>query len=288
MEEAAEFLAGGCASVIAETLTLPADTLKVRLQILGQRATILATLRNILINEGVGAFFQGLDAAVLRQALYGSLRYGLYPHMQRIVTELLPQTAPKLARRLLAGCASGAISSALCNPTDLIKIRMQGNTLQKNTSLYKAFADVLKNEGIVALWTTGVGPTVMRAAVLAAVEMAAYDTIKPVIASSTSSSLDSALTHILAATIASFFSSFCSCPFDLARSRVMNQKKDEKGKPLEYAGAIDCLAKSVRKEGILVLWSGWMAFFIRLGPNTILTFFFLERLRVYFDMLLRR
>lgn len=49
------------------------------------------------------------------------------------------------------------------------------------------------------------------------------------------------------------------------------------GKP-EYRGPVDVLAKVVRNEGVFALWKGFMPYYFRLGPHTVLTFIFLEQL----------
>jgi len=46
----------------------------------------------------------------------------------------------------------------------------------------------------------------------------------------------------------------------------------------QYSGIIDCVIKVVRKEGFLSLWKGFVPYFLRLGPHTILTFIFLEQI----------
>lgn len=168
--------------------------------------------------------------------------------------------------KLLAGLLSGAISSAIANPTDLVKVRMQGAATtivgkDKRTYRYKNFVDalytIITTEGIWALYT-GVAPTVARASVLAAVEMSMYETLKLALARFFQLELTSVLLHIIAALVASFFSSLASCPFDMARSRLMNQPKGVDGRGLLYDGPLDCMQKSVRKEGISVLWAGWL------------------------------
>jgi hypothetical protein len=275
---AVEFLSGGIASCIAEIITIPADTIKVRMQLPGNSGNAVSMARKIVSSEGLSALYQGVDMAVFRQALYGSFRYGLYPLIEQLLRD---HTVLKgaFAIKMMAGCSAGALASALCNPTDLVKVRMQGNTM-KDMSIVQAFREISQKEGVVSLWTIGLGPTVLRAAVLAAVEMTSYDYFRPIFEGIFASRETLILIPILTAMVASLFSSLASCPFDTARSRVMNQKKNKDGRGLDYNSSIDCIIKSVKKDGIFDLWSGWVAFYIRLGPNTILTFYFLELFRL--------
>ena len=288
-----EYIAGGLASCIAEALTLPFDTIKVRLQLVDKKDRLNAL--SILLSEGRGAMFHGLDAALIRQILYGSLRFGFYPPLKSSIFFYMGDE--RLAGRLLAGLLAGGISSGLCNPTDLIKIRMQGQGQAKiiktddspKTSIkkasqslkyrnaYQAFSSILKDEGIKGFYK-GVIPTMLRASVLAAAELATYDVLKETISIFLKMDTTSVVVHIITAFISSIISCFVSCPFDMVRSRIMNQPIED-GKGMLYNSTIDCFIKSIRKEGIFVIFSGFWAFFMRLGPNTVLTFMFLEFFR---------
>lgn len=87
---------------------------------------------------------------------------------------------------LCAGIA-GAVSSAIANPTDVLKVRMQVNgsngrgatasVPHHNKNLFRAFQEIYRYEGVRGLWR-GVGPTAQRAVVIAAVELPVYDFCK--------------------------------------------------------------------------------------------------------------
>ena len=51
------------------------------------------------------------------------------------------------------------------------------------------------------------------------------------------------------------------------------------GGPRYYRNTWHCLVKSVRDEGLGVLWNGLGSYFLRLGPNAVFTYLFLERIR---------
>lgn len=48
------------------------------------------------------------------------------------------------------------------------------------------------------------------------------------------------------------------------------------GKP-EYKGFADALGKIMKNEGVFALWKGFLPYYFRLGPHTVLTFIFLEQ-----------
>lgn len=53
---------------------------------------------------------------------------------------------------IVCAALAGAISSAIANPTDVVKVRMQVTGGTTNISLFTCFQDVYKHEGIRGLW----------------------------------------------------------------------------------------------------------------------------------------
>lgn len=53
------------------------------------------------------------------------------------------------------------------------------------------------------------------------------------------------------------------------------------GKP-EFKGAIDVLKKVIRNEGPFALWKGFIPYYARLGPHTVLTFIVMEQMTTFY------
>lgn len=53
---------------------------------------------------------------------------------------------------VVCAALAGAISSAIANPTDVVKVRMQVTGSNSNLSLFGCFQDVYQHEGISGLW----------------------------------------------------------------------------------------------------------------------------------------
>ena len=70
------FVNGGASGMLATCVIQPIDMIKVRIQ-LGQGSAASITT-NMLKNEGVGAFYKGLSAGLLRQATYTTARLGSF------------------------------------------------------------------------------------------------------------------------------------------------------------------------------------------------------------------
>ena len=84
----------------------------------GTRGVILS----ILTDEGVLAFYKGIQAAALRECAYTSLRLGLYDHMKGITGA--DQIDSGMIPKFMAGALSGSFASLSGNPFEVIKTRM--------------------------------------------------------------------------------------------------------------------------------------------------------------------
>jgi solute carrier family 25 uncoupling protein 27 len=62
--------------------------------------------------------------------------------------------------------------------------------------------------------------------------------------------------HLLSAFCSGFVASLCSTPADVAKSRIMNQKRTPDGSVL-YKGTFHCWATTVNEEGFLALYKGF-------------------------------
>ena len=138
--------------------TFPIDTTKIRLQVQGQVANknllelkykgMFHALVRISKEEGFTALFNGIKPALLRQATYGTLKIGLYHGIKRMIS-VDPQDET-LALNMCAGIIAGAVSSAMCNPTDVLKVRLQAQTtgsVLTNNGMLMNFKDIYRLEG---------------------------------------------------------------------------------------------------------------------------------------------
>lgn len=281
------FIHGGLASIIAELGTFPLDTTKTRLQIQGQKldkkyaylkySGMTDALVQISRQEGVGALYAGISSAILRQATYGTIKFGTYYSLQEYAVERWGDDDLFLINIICAALAGG-ISSAIANPTDLVKVRMQTG-LKTSSSLFGCFQDVYHNEGIRGLWR-GVGPTAQRAAVIAAVELPIYDFTKNKLIDIIGNNVTN---HFVSSFAASMASAVASTPIDVVRTRLMHQRRirTTSGKlPSHiYNGSIDCLLQTIKNEGFLALYKGFIPTWFRMGPWNIIFFITFEQLK---------
>ncbi|KAK9281716.1 hypothetical protein L1049_004620 [Liquidambar formosana] len=176
------FGTSGISVAIATGVTHPLDVLKVRLQmqLVGQRGPLIGMGRlffRVVKNEGPRSLYLGLTPALTRSVLYGGLRLGLYEPSKNACNWAFGST--NIFVKIASGAFAGAIATALTNPTEVLKVRLQMNSNVKG-GVIGEMRKIVSEEGIKALWK-GVGPAMARAAALTASQMATYDESKRVL-----------------------------------------------------------------------------------------------------------
>ncbi|ELR47210.1 Brain mitochondrial carrier protein 1 [Bos mutus] len=303
------FVYGGLASIVAEFGTFPVDLTKTRLQVQGQSIDVrfkeikyrgmFHALFRIYKEEGVLALYSGIAPALLRQASYGTIKIGIYQSLKRLFVERLEDET--LLINMICGVVSGVISSAIANPTDVLKIRMQAQGSLFQGSMIGSFIDIYQQEGTRGLWrvstlgiklmpprweawshnhwTTreGVVPTAQRAAIVVGVELPVYDiTKKHLILSGLMG--DTILTHFVSSFTCGLAGALASNPVDVVRTRMMNQRAIVGHVDL-YKGTLDGILKMWKHEGFFALYKGFWPNWLRLGPWNIIFFITYEQLK---------
>ncbi|KIH44654.1 hypothetical protein ANCDUO_25320, partial [Ancylostoma duodenale] len=140
-------------------------------------------------------------------------------------------------------------------------------------NVIEALFRIAKEEGILT-WFRGCSPTVIRAMVVNAAQLATYSHAKELILG-TKKVQDGIFCHFLASMISGLATTIASMPVDIIKTRIQAMKVID-GVP-EYSGLTDIVVKLLRKEGIFAFWKGFTPYYMRLGPHTVLTFMFLEQ-----------
>jgi len=272
-------MAGG-AAVITVSFIHPIDVIKTRIQISTEYSKIgmSGTARKIVAGEGVLALWKGVNAAWLREASYTSLRLGLYEPC-KVAFGCTSKETTTLFKMFMAGSAAGALGSVAGNPFDVLKTKMMTAEGSNPPSITSTARDLLKNQGIGGFYR-GIDSNVARAMVLNGTKMAVYDQAKGTVVTLTGWERSSLLTTFMSATTAGFFMTITVSPFDMIRTRLMNQPVDAK----LYNNAIDCMIKIATQEGPLTFWRGFMPIWSRFAPTTTLQLVIFEQLRSMLGM----
>lgn len=257
-------------------LSCNADVLKVRLQmqLVGQRGPLTGMghiFTQMLKNEGFRALYLGLTPALTRSVLYGGLRLGLYEPSKYVCEMAFGST--NILLKIVAGGFAGSIATALTNPTEVLKVRLQMNSSSKEGTISQ-MRKIAAEEGITAFWK-GVGPAMARAASLTASQLATYDESKRALTRWTSLEEGFSL-HLMSSTVAGVASTLVTAPIDMIKTRLMLQRESS-GR--NYKNGFHCAYQVMRTEGPFALYKGGFTIFARLGPQTTITFILCEKLR---------
>jgi hypothetical protein len=266
-------MAGG-AAVVTVSFIHPIDVVKTRIQISSEygKLGMGGTISKVAGEEGVMALWKGVNAAWLREASYTSLRIGLYEPV-KVAFGANEANAP-FYKKFAAGSAAGAIGSLAGNPFDVLKTRMMASAGKEVPSIVGTAKELLSNQGISGFYR-GIDSNIARAMVLNGTKMAVYDQAKGYVHEVTGWERKSPLTTFFSAVTAGFFMTCTVSPFDMVRTRLMNQPADAK----IYNNAVDCFFKIATKEGPLTFWRGFMPIWSRFAPTTTLQLIIFEQMR---------
>lgn len=269
----------------AATFCHPIDVVRIQMQLFEYRNTGHAAL-SIARTQGVGAMYNGVTAAYLRQWTYGSCRMGAYSYMLNQAKQQRADGNVPFSQKLMMGSLSGGIGSFIGNPSELAMVRMGADRRLPEAERrgYKNVLDcivrVAKEEGPTALWR-GCGPTVIRAMLLSSSTLGIYSECKerlPTLLPFLCPNADSASTMMIGTTLSSLAANLLCTPFDVVKSRIQQMPVPVAGEAPMYTGMIDCFVKGLRAEGPWFLYRGFMPAFIKLTPYTTISLILTDKI----------
>ncbi|KAK4189937.1 putative mitochondrial dicarboxylate transporter [Podospora australis] len=282
------FWFGGSASSMAACVTHPLDLVKVRLQTrTGNMPTNMSgTFIHILRHDGFLGLYSGLSASLLRQITYSTTRFGIYEELKTRFspTAIDPLTnkpiPPSLPLLIAMASTSGIIGGIAGNAADVINVRMQHDAslppAQRRNYAHagEGLVRMVREEGVASLFR-GVGPNSARAAAMTASQLASYDVFKRTLLRMTPME-DNIWTHFTASFLAGVVAATVTSPIDVIKTRVMSASSHHNH------GMAALLKEIYAAEGLRWMFKGWVPSFLRLGPQTICTFLFLESHRKFY------
>merc|ERR550534_778048 len=113
---------------------------------------VVRTMRQIISNEGIFRLEYGLSASVGRQAIFSTLRHGIY----NVCKAKRPGMG--LPEQIVVSSAVGGVCAFLANPCDVIMVRMQADGHWKPHErrgyrhLFDGLIQTARTEGVPTLW----------------------------------------------------------------------------------------------------------------------------------------
>lgn len=272
---------GGVASSMAACCTHPLDLLKVHLQTQKEgRLGIGGMAVKVIKSDGVLGLYSGLSASLLRQLTYSTTRFGMY---ESIKASLGQEKGPlPFHQKVALAAVSGACGGLVGTPGDMVNVRMQNDVKlpPEQRRLYKHAIDglirVAREEGLAKLFS-GASMATSRAVLMTIGQVAFYDQFKQVLLA-TGLFSDNLVTHFTASSSAATVAVAMTQPLDVMKTRLMNAA------PGEFNSIFHCFSTTLR-EGPSAFYKGFVPAFVRLAPQTVLTWIFLEQIRQNFGYL---
>ncbi|EPE33722.1 Mitochondrial carrier [Glarea lozoyensis ATCC 20868] len=276
------FVAGGIAACGAVTATHPFETVKIRMQLQGElqekglqprmyRGPIHG-VSVIVRNEGVRGIYRGIGAAYIYQMILNGCRLGFYEPIRQTITSSIftDKTTQSLGVNIFAGASSGILGAAAGSPFFLVKTRLQSfspfapvGTQHAYKNAVDGMRQIYKGEGAKGLYR-GVGAAMVRTGFGSSVQLPTYFFAKRRLVKHLGMDEGPAL-HLASSTASGFVVCCVMHPPDTIMSRMYNQNGNL------YQGVFDCLAKTVKTEGLLAIYKGFLPHLARILPHTILT-----------------
>lgn len=169
------------------------------------------------------------------------------------------------------------------NPTEVVLVRMcaDGAKLPTQRFLYanafEAMQRIFREEGMKT-FSRGLGPNVMRSVLMNVSQIATYSSAKSYL-QDTTKLRDGTPLHILASLMAGTVATTVCAPADVLKSRLQSTVAMGSGRQ----SIIQVVRHSLKMEGPGFLMRGWTPAWLRLTPNTILMFIFMEQLQRLVD-----
>lgn len=149
--------------------------------------------------------------------------------------------------------------------------QLPANQRRNYKHCFEALYRIAREEGFARLYT-GFHMATFRGILVTIGQLAFYDEFKTRLIGTTYFA-DNLLTHFAASMGAGLIATTITMPADVVKTLLMNAK------PGELRGITHCVSDLLKRDK-LGLFRGFWPRYIRLGPFTILTFIFYERLKV--------
>ncbi|XP_036391511.1 solute carrier family 25 member 44a [Megalops cyprinoides] len=190
-------VAGGSASLVAQSITVPIDVVSQQLMMQGQgehltrfrfkpkmavdarkhRVTFGQT-RDIIVQifaaDGLRGFYRGYVASLLTYIPNSAVWWPFYHFYAEQLSKLAPSECPHLILQAMAGPLAAATASTVTNPMDVVRARVQ---VEGRTSVIETFKQLLVEEGFWGM-TKGLSARIISSTPTAIVMVVGYETLK--------------------------------------------------------------------------------------------------------------
>ncbi|KAA8590297.1 hypothetical protein FQN60_014231 [Etheostoma spectabile] len=178
-------VAGGAASLVAQTITVPIDVVSQQLMMQGQgehltrfkakpKRVLTTTKRRLTFGQSRDITVQIFAADGFRGFYRGYVASLLTYIPNKKLSLLAPSECPHLILQALAGPMAAATASTITNPMDVVRARVQ---VEGRSSVVETFKQLLAEEGVWGM-TKGLSARIISSTHTSVLIVVGYETLK--------------------------------------------------------------------------------------------------------------
>ncbi|CAH0557721.1 unnamed protein product [Brassicogethes aeneus] len=175
------FLAGSLAGATSQSLTYPLDFARARMAVTHKHeyATLRHVFYKIYSTEGILTFYRGYIPTIAGVLPYAGVSFFTYDTLKRLYREKFHDSHnPPPSISLLFGAVAGMLGQTSSYPLDIVRRRMQTDTVGKYPSIYKTLKYVYTNEGLRRGLYKGLSMNWIKGPIAVGISYATYDSAK--------------------------------------------------------------------------------------------------------------
>ncbi|CAN2391797.1 mitochondrial transport [Pristimantis euphronides] len=187
-------VAGGSASLVAQSITVPIDVIsqhlmmqrvgesmgrfRVRAATDRKHAAMFGQTKDIILQifkaDGLKGFYRGYVASLLTYIPNSAVWWPFYHFYAEQLSRLFPNDCPHLLLQAISGPLAAATASTITNPMDVIRARVQ---VEGKSSIINTFRQLMAEEGPWGL-TKGLSARIISSTPSTIVIVVGYETLK--------------------------------------------------------------------------------------------------------------
>jgi len=257
-------LIGGCSSIVSRTCTSPLEIYRLQKQ---NRFIPGSSLKYILKNEGVLGFWKGNGVNCMRVFPQYAINYTIYRNVLKHMT-----FENKFHNIFVSSFLAGSLSMLCIYPLETSRTFL---SLQSNKNQYKNLLDIVKKVPFKNLYG-GSMMSVMGFAPWNAISLTCFNIYNDFLHKNYEIENPN-LTKLVCGGFAGMTAISITYPTDLIRRRLQLQHFGCDSVP-EYNGIIDCAKKVLKSEGLIGLYRGLPAAYIKTFPSLAIQLYMIDTL----------
>ena len=263
MNDFKNFIIGGTSSIVSRTATSPLEIFRLQRQ---NPFMPNSTIFKVIKTEGIFGLWKGNGTNCIRVFPQYAINFFIYKKSNAIIGHKLE----KNKKNFISGVISGVVSLGTIFPLETARTHL---SLQSNNSNYKTILDVLRTIGLRKSYN-GIKLSIIGFPLWNGINMSSYFYYKSAFKQYET---DPHLYKFLCGGFAGCTAISVTYPTDLVKRRMQLQSFDNPNIP-RYSGIIDCFKTIISNEGIIGLYRGLYANYMKTFPALAVQFWALENL----------